>query len=300
MSISLGLAMLAALSHDAGAKPDAGVPLLATPPPQPVGAVENAYSPNVIGGYGLRIRGQGYLYQGPRFDARIAPDGAVSFKDKQVSTSFVPFAWIVIPRVQRKPELLERSAGEASVQQSPWIPPFERAHPPRRTPEHGDLCPPGSSCGTPIPMNGSLIAVTESFDLTDEFMRGLGQDPYAREKARFLSATFEFRMKLALDASKQSMKDTLDFFPQRLEALWADTRYSPRERRHIIYQLWSQADSTPEGQRAAEMIDLFIKRRLPCGAPDGYTRAELNALRARHPDRRFAPGACTPHPIDDF
>jgi len=288
----LVFALLAALPPGSHPDPDGGIPLLAPPPRPSVGMVEKPYSPVVEGGYGLRISGHGYLYRGPRFEARIAWDGTVSFKDKHGTMVFAPFAWIAIPREQREPQMLVRTATEPSVQESPWLPPFERAHPPRRTPDQNEICPPSSSCGTPIPINGGIVAETAAFDLTDEIMSSLGSDPYAVDKARFLSATFEFRTKLAAEAQQALMKETLDFFPQRLEALWADTRYGPRERRRIIYELWAQADRDPSGRRAAEMIDLFVRQRLACGAPNGYTRAELDALRALHPERAFAPEAC--------
>jgi len=78
------------------------------------------------------------------------------------------------------------------------------------------------------------IEVSGGFDLTDEIMRGLGKDPYALDKARFLSATFEFRMKLAIAQRKLQMRKALDELPQVLDDLWADGRYSARERRRIL------------------------------------------------------------------
>lgn len=291
-----GLALLVALPSDAGHYPDAGAPLSAPLPASPDGGAERDHVSFVEGGYSLRVSGHDYLYKGPTFEALIAPDGTVSFKDKHASLGFVPFGWLAIPRAQREPRMLERTPGEPSVQGSPWLPPSERAHPPRRTPDQRELCPPSSSCWTPLPMTGSIVAGTAGGDVTDQLMQGLGDDPYGREKAKFLSSTFAFRMKLALDAYKEQLSETLDFFPQRLEALWADTRYSPRERRRIIYELWSQTDSTPVGKRVAQMIDLFVRRRLSCGTPDGFTRSELKALRALQPQRVFAPGACGSRP----
>jgi hypothetical protein len=294
----LVLALLAALPHDAGPNPDGGSPLLTPPSLTPLGTVEPPYDPVVESGYDLRISGQGYLYQGLNFDAQISPDGSVSFRDKHGSVGFAPFSWITIPASRREPQLLERTPSEPSIRRSPWLPPSERARPPLRTPEQREICPRDSSCWTPIPMTGSIVAGSVGFDVTEDFMRSLGGHPYAREKAGFLSATFEFRLKLAVDARKQLMKETLDFFPERLQALWADARYSPRERRRIIYELWAQTDTTRAGAQAAEMIDLFVKQHLSCGTPDGYTRPELDALRSRHPERVFAPGACETPAVD--
>jgi len=122
----------------------------------------------------------------------------------------------------------------------------------------------------------------------------LGKDPYALDKARFLSATFEFRIKLAIAQRKLQMRKALDDLPQVLDDLWADGRYSARERRRILYELWYEMDRTPEGDRAALMIEAFIRRQLPCDVADGYTPGELNAFRKSHPDRPFSPGeACS-------
>lgn len=149
------------------------------------------------------------------------------------------------------------------------------------------MCPPWSSCAS-VPVQ-TIIAVSGSFDLTDEIMRALGKDPNALDKARFLSATFEFRMTLAIEARKQAMREALGSFPERLDELWADTRYSLRERRRILYELWIEMDNTSEGARAGKMIESFIGRRLPCGAVDGYTAGELDSFRSRHPERPFTP-----------
>jgi hypothetical protein len=277
----LGLFLLLVLSKDVGGSPDGGLPLW-VPQMRPAATVE--------GSYGLRLWGKGYFYEDSKFEARVAPDGTVSFKDKRGRADFIPFSWASKTRQQRQQPLPERSAKDpTTARRAPWLPPPEQTRGPTRKVDPNELCPPGSSCWTPLPATGSAIGVSGSFDLTDEIMRTLGQDPYARDKARFLSATFEFRIKLAIEARKQQMKEALDFFPQHLEALWADTRYSPRERRRILYELWVEMAATPEGERAAKMIDLFIRRQLPCGAADGYTRTELDAFRTSHPDRPFAP-----------
>jgi hypothetical protein len=154
-----------------------------------------------------------------------------------------------------------------------------------------------SSVRSKLPLTPDLsekpnsVEVRGSFDLTDEIMRAHSQDPYAYEKARFLSSTFEMRMKMAIEARKADLKVTLDDLPQRLDELLGDERYSPRERRRIVYELWYETDETPEGRRAARLIDEIIRQRLPCGSPQGYSRAELEGLRELHPDRRFPPMA---------
>lgn len=269
------LLLLTALP-DAGVNPDAM---------SPGWALRLRPAGTLVGSYGLRLSGQGYVYDDPKFEARVAADGTVTFKDKHGSVGLSPLDWAKKGRAQPSPAR-DRDIKE-SPRRAPWLPPPEATQGPTREPEPTEICPRGSSCYTPIPMGQNMVAVTGSFDLTDEIQRALGHEPYAREKARFLSATFEFRMRMASEARQEEMKNALDFMPQHLETLWADTRYSARERRRILYQLWADTDSTPEGNRAAKMIELFVHRRLPCGSPDAFTSAELDDLRKAHPGRPF-------------
>jgi hypothetical protein len=278
------LLLLLAATPDAGPGRDAGVPLWA-PQLRPDHTLD--------GSYGLSKWGEGYLYQDQKFEARVAPDGTVSFKDKHLNTSlFTPFAWIGKTRAQQRQQPLPERTGRDPVpyRHTPWIAPFEPRSAARDVPQE-EICPPSSSCSALPPR--TFVEVRGGFDLSDEIMRGLGKDPNALDKARFLSATFEFRMQLAIAQRKRQMREALDDLPRLLDDLWADGRYSARERRRILYELWYETDKTPEGDRAAKTIDGFIRRRLPCGGVDGYTPGELDAFRKSHPDRPFSPGdAC--------
>lgn len=286
-----GLLLLLAAAPDAGPGRDAGIPAWA-PQVRPVDRLE--------GSYGLRRWGNGYLYEDEKFEARVAPDGTVGFKDKRVGVSaFTPFSWIGKSRAQQlqQQHLPERSTRDpVEYRRTPWIAPPGPSENPRAMPQ-GERCPPGSSCyALPAP---TAVQVRGNFDLTDELMRALGKDPNALDKARFLSATFEFRIKLAIEERKRLMRKALDDLPRHLDDFWADTRYSPRERRRILFELWYETDRTPDGDRAAKMIDAFIRRRLPCGAADGYTPGELEAFRTSHPERPFTAGqACTRAPAE--
>jgi hypothetical protein len=279
--LRLSLLVLVAVSPDAGVARDAAVPLWA-PRLQAATTVE--------GSYGLRKWGRGYFYEDARFEARVAPDGTVTFKDKRFSVAADP-PWARNTPRPESPPLPARSASDpTTARRAPWLPTPEPAQGGSRRQEPNEVCPPRSPCYVPPSLqSGSMISVSGGFDLTDEIMRSLGKDPHARDKARFLSATFEFRMKLAIEERKQQMREALDTFPQRLDELWADTRYSLRERRRILYELWIEMDNTPDGAKAGKMIELFIQRRLPCGATDGYTTGELDVFRARHPERPFTP-----------
>jgi hypothetical protein len=271
--------LLAAASPDAGVSRDAGIPAWAP-------RVQSSAS--VDGSYGLHKWGRGYFYDDPKFEARVAPDGTVTFKDKRFSMALDP-PWARNRRRPESPPPADRSARDPTAgRRAPWLPAPEPAQGGSRRQVPNEVCPPTSSCYVPPSLrHGSMIGVSGGFDLTDEIIRSLGKDPHALDKARFLSATFEFRMKLAIEERKQQMREALDMFPQRLDELWADTRYSPRERRRILYELWIEMDNTPDGAKAGKMIELFIQRRLPCGAADGYTSGELDAFRSRHPERPF-------------
>ncbi len=279
------LVLLAALGmdtiRDAGAGRDAGPPPW-VPRSKRIDLAEEA-------AYGLRRAGDGFVYETSRFEARVARDGVVSFRDKHGSLDILSIPFLFKPLPYRKGPTLESILrGHFDKRRRPPPEPEPEPDPPPRKIDWNYICPPGSTCHMqPEPM---LVEVRGTFDLTDEIMRAYGQDPYAREKARFLSATFEFRIRMAIAARKADMKSALERLPERLDELWGDERYTPRERRRILYELWYETERTPEGDQAARSIDEFIRRRLPCGSPAGYTGEELGAFRKLHPDRRFSAG----------
>jgi hypothetical protein len=126
-------------------------------------------------------------------------------------------------------------------------------------------------------------------DLTDEIMRAFGRDPYQAAKARFLAATFDLRIKLAVAVRRGDLRKSLAELPEALASLWGDSRYSGAERRRILFELWRETKSTPEGVRAAHVIEAFIARQLPCGSPDSYPAAELRAYQKSESGRVFSP-----------
>jgi hypothetical protein len=236
--------------------------------------------------YGLRRVGEGYVYDDPRFEARVARDGVVTFKDKRLSFRF-PFFPFLDKGARPKGPTLESTLRDYLNKGRRGKPEPEAApaQPPPRKMVQSEVCPPSSPCYAPPVTNA--IEVRGNFDLTDEIMRAHGKDPYAYEKARFLSSTFEFRIKMAILARKTDLMSSLAKLPERLDELWTDERYTPRERRRILYELWYETDRTPDGERAGRAIDDFIRRSLPCASPAGYTAEELEAFRRLHPDRPF-------------
>lgn len=222
----------------------------------------------------------------------------VTFKDKRgsISVPSLPFLGKPLPQGPTLEGVI-RDYLRNRRRRGPPSPPPELEPPPAlpRKLEQSEVCPPRSPCHVlPVP---SSVEVRGGFDLTDEIMRAHGQEPYAYEKARFLSATFEFRIQMAIEARKADLKSSLAILPERLDQLLDDERYSVRERRRILYELWYETDATAEGERAARAIEAAIRRRLPCGSALAYPREELEALHALHPERRFpAPADCPQAP----
>jgi hypothetical protein len=218
------------------------------------------------GSYALRpTPGGGFQYEDARFTARVARDGTVTFTDRHGTVG-----------LSLGPQLLATPAREATVAVQiplaprPRIPDFRRHD--------------------PLGYESQIMAgVFGTFDVTDELMRLLGEDPYRYEKARFLAATFELRVRLAADSQREILRAALAELPARLEALWRDERLTRRERRHVLFLLWAETDARPEaGGRARSAIERFVRTRLGPGTADAFTGDELEALN-RGRERCFQP-----------
>jgi hypothetical protein len=116
-----------------------------------------------------------------------------------------------------------------------------------------------------------------SFDLSDEFVHEFTRGTvYPYEKANFLAATFARRTNMAARSLMRQMRTAQDQLPQRLDGLWADTRYRRRERRRIIFLLWEEVDTSEAASRpTSEILEAWIRKRLPRSSPDAYTDDEL-------------------------
>jgi hypothetical protein len=275
--VALGSA--AADGPDAGVGKDAGPPAW-VPRSKRVDLAEEAY-------FGLRRRGDGYVYEAAQFVAHVARDGVVTFTDRRLSgVELWPFTSVGAQGARPKGPTLESTLRDylGNRRRTPPEPAPEPALPPPGI-DWNAVCPVHSSCN--MRMLPMMVQVSGNFDLTDEIMRARGQDPYAREKAKFLSATFEFRIKMALAARQEDMAHALAQLPDFLDRLWRDERYTLRERRRILFELWSETDATPEGARAAHAIESFIRQRLPCGSPSGYSPGELQQFAGLRPERPF-------------
>ncbi len=238
-------------------------------------------------------RDGGYLYIDERFTAVVAPDGAVTFDDVRISSPAVRLGvvdWLISKRNDR------RRAPPPPMALPPFRPDPKEADPIHRAGIHySAMSPYAGSNRAHLPM---LVGVSGGFDLTDEFMRIFTKnDPYRYEKARFLSTTSEFRLKLAVAAQTLNLVKALADLPARLRRVLRDERFTARERRRVLFLLWDEVDrDDPEHRKAADILTTFVRRELPASGPDAFTADELRALNAGrpHPFAPYAPPQSAP------
>lgn len=258
------------VTHAAGQSADAGAPSLLAPPPPRVPPAR----PNE-GTYFLEpTRGGGYMYDDLRFVARIAPDGAVTFSDKHLQVETRIFG---IPlRDYRKPDGRRLSLFEA----------LEKAFKPDPTlpsPLDSSFC--AQAADPRLPLSASCrvqpVTIVGTFDFTDEVMKLTGQGWYKYEKAKFLSATFEFRVRMAAERHAKLLREAIAELPARLDAIWSNPGFTPREKRRIVCLLWAEVnvDDGPS-RRAADVIIGWIKTRAPLTSASVYSDSELAACAA--------------------
>ncbi len=266
----------------------------------------------------------GYLYEGTKFSAVVRSDGTVEFSEHRTRSSLhvlppVPGNPYVQTRdlsriQQRLGDQLARQSAFTLLRPAPRLPrvnlagngPSAALSPYRRL-ANPDSCflPDGTNictCEAAVrygserehgcddqPLN---IVSHTAFDLTDEYVRVLGKDPLAAEKAQFLAATFELRVRLATVSREQDERRAATALSSQLEELWKDTRRTPREKRRILFELWLandrvQGDGAAASPRAT--IESFIQEHLPADSPDAYSKVELDDFRSRRGAASFRP-----------
>ncbi|MCA9605632.1 MAG: hypothetical protein KC619_08565 [Myxococcales bacterium] len=138
----------------------------------------------------------------------------------------------------------------------------------------------------------SAVDLEREFDLSSgRFdLDALFQDVYRYERQRFLDDTEELRGRLEAEHRAQENADALRRLPGRLEILWTRGSRTPAARRHAIFELWDQAADDDIGRRARQIIERFVRERLPAGSDDAYDPAELRRLNAdRESPTPFSP-----------
>jgi hypothetical protein len=135
-----------------------------------------------------------------------------------------------------------------------------------------------------------------TFDITDALMRLHGEDPYRHEKAAFMERTFEERVRMARADRTDRLHEAMARTPAYLDEVWTRTAWPSVRRRAALFKLWQEVaeDGNDEvvttGRMVRATILAFIRRRMPEGSPDAFTRAEIEALnRRRGCTARFDP-----------
>lgn len=201
--------------------------------------------------YALRPISDGtFFYQGPGFTATIAADGAVVFH---------PVHWKVTT------ELGDLITGQGDARNpATWgawpvpLPPDWRPTPYDNRERLQDSLTPEIPVAQPI-----FVDPGGRFDLSDEYARQVGTDPYLEAKTWFLSDTFDFRMRLAARQHRQALGAALAELPSELESIARDPRFSPPERRQIIYLIWHETSDDAGGAQARQIIESFVRQTFP-------------------------------------
>lgn len=201
------------------------------------------------GHYVLKSAADGtYVYKEPGFTAHVAADGTVTFHEPSWVPRSHTYEILTGSGEGRKPEVWPVPL---PAETRPTLYDLRELRPDPMRPE--------------IPVAVPIFAdVGFRADLTDQYTRLMGGDPYGPQKAAFLTGTFDARMKMAAQYHRDSMNAALNDLSRELEAIWNDTRFSPAERSHIVYLLWQDTSaSDPDGLRARRVIQEFARRNLP-------------------------------------
>jgi hypothetical protein len=137
--------------------------------------------------------------------------------------------------------------------------------------------------------HAAVVGPMVLFDLTDELMRALGQDPYRYEKQRFLEATFERRVQKAEEDRKETLRQALWDLPEYLHTIWFSRARTRAEARRLLFLLWEETAEDAGGAEARAIIEVFIERHLTRGGEEAFRDDELDELNRGAKARRFDP-----------
>lgn len=252
--------------HADGGAPPQPRSLLSLPPPrQPPPPDEYRFRRATDGSGDL-------IHEASGFYANVARDGAVRFRDRHVTNlRFLPFLPIpgARPGVPSLEEVVRGLGGRGRG--GPNRPPEAPASDPianetlspsttfsRFRPDPREICRYPNPCFSSAPV--TLLTVTGTLDITDELMRLAHEDPYRFQKARFLTATREMRIRMAGHAHAEDVARSRAELPRRLEQIACDQGLSVADRRAVIEALRAELDvATPEGRAQAQRIRVFLE-----------------------------------------
>ena len=134
------------------------------------------------------------------------------------------------------------------------------------------------------------LSTSGSFDMTDMFMHGAGQDPYAAEREWFMEETETIRERLEDEARAGAVVTSLRRLRGRLRSIWQDETETPSHRRRMIFDLWDETSEDDDGNTARQVVIDFVLETLPAAGADRYPPDELARLNAsRQSTLRFNP-----------
>jgi hypothetical protein len=146
-----------------------------------------------------------------------------------------------------------------------------------------------------------VVGAGVHFDITDQLMRAHGMDPYWSAKLQYLEETSDERNGMAVVDRGNKIRESLARLPAFLDKVWRDTRYTPAQRRLVLFQLWDEcAESGPDdvvraGDEVRSTIEAFVRRHLAPGSADAYPADELDTLNATRGSKRpFRPYTAAP------
>jgi hypothetical protein len=215
--------------------------------------------------------------QGP-FTAKVDKDGSVSLKDKRNFS--IRFA---LPG--------KKAIGDAITS---WY--YDPNKPVGLIgPQKAEYGPAPASAGDEKPDHGKTVPlISGGFDVTDAFMRGNGQDPYAAKKLAFLDATRDQRVQIGQRHRQEQLEHATEIMHKNLERAWSIV--DPAARRRALFELWDECaetgtnDLVTAGTAARTLVVGFIRSKLPAGSAHAYTDVELAELnRSRQSKATFAP-----------
>jgi hypothetical protein len=258
------------------------------------------------------LRDGSHRYRGERFDATIDEEGSVQFEVRRTRSSLhvtppVPrnrfisikdvasLQWHLKDELSRSNvlNLLTPAPGPPRISAYRRLPNAETCF----LPDGTNICDcENDGGGTDANGAGNCneerpnLVVHTTMDFEEEYMRLLGKDPLSREKAAFLTATFEMRLALAARHQAKQLHRGSDELDRRLQELHRDDMRSWREKRRLLFELWLSCDAKEPGLAAGrDKILAFIRENLPRGSEQAYPGPELEVLRTRPGAAEFRP-----------
>jgi hypothetical protein len=139
---------------------------------------------------------------------------------------------------------------------------------------------------------GALLSGTA--DVSSWLQRKLVGDPYASRKKKLLEDTFAERAAHGEAYRADQLVHAAEDMQHNLELLWTSALDTP-QRRAAMFDLWDECSEGAgplgeAGQRARDVLMMWIRDKLPAGSADAYTADELAAFaQRRHSRQAFEP-----------